>query len=369
MCSMGAMSAAESQFLRNGTSDGVVWSVYKTFSINYLPDLWIPVISLIPNFDNHPWLFSVIGSAVIGLSGVLPLLVIPIEEGANLKSGASARTLRVLLSFAVGCLLGDVFLHLLPEVWMEQEDTVEHVIGHPALNKGLWVLAGLLIFIVLEKVFTSIPGKIDVQKTASDVNVKQENVYVLNNNIKELVNRHENDHHTNLKRSNAHEQKALLNPIKSTTIKVSGYLNLMANSFDNFTHGLAVGGGFLVSFPHGVLTTLAILFHEIPHEVGDFAILLKSGFSRWDAALAQIATASAGIVGAVTAVALSGATSNVESRTSWILPFTAGGFLHIALVTVLPDLLQEENPKESLLHLASLLGGIGIMAALIMVTD
>lgn len=85
----------------------------------------------------------------------------------------------------------------------------------------------------------------------------------------------------------------------------------MANSFDNFTHGLAVGGGFLVSFPHGVLTTLAILFHEIPHEVGDFAILLRSGFSRWDAALAQIATASAGIVGAVTAVALSGATSAV----------------------------------------------------------
>lgn len=97
------------------------------------------------------------------------------------------------------------------------------MIGHPALNKGLWVLAGLLIFIVLEKVFTSIPGKIDVQKTASDVNVKQENVYVLNNNIKELVNRHENDHHTNLKRSNAHEQKALLNPIKSTTIKVNSF--------------------------------------------------------------------------------------------------------------------------------------------------
>lgn len=95
---MGAMSAAESQFLRNGTSDGVVWSVYKTFSINYLPDLWIPVISLIPNFDNHPWLFSVIGSAVIGLSGVLPLLVIPIEEGANLKSGGKSAFIICALS-------------------------------------------------------------------------------------------------------------------------------------------------------------------------------------------------------------------------------------------------------------------------------
>ena len=64
-----------------------------------------------------------------------------------------------------------------------------------------------------------------------------------------------------------------------------------------------------MSFPHGVLTTLAILLHEIPHEVGDFAILLRAGFSRWDAARAQIVTASVGIIGALTAVLLSGATS------------------------------------------------------------
>jgi hypothetical protein len=87
MCSLGAMSASDSQFQRNVTSDGIVWSVYKTFAIDFIPDSWIPVISLIPNFEYHPWLFSMIGSAIIGLSGVFPLLVIPIEEGANLKSG------------------------------------------------------------------------------------------------------------------------------------------------------------------------------------------------------------------------------------------------------------------------------------------
>ncbi|CAG2065315.1 unnamed protein product, partial [Timema podura] len=145
---------------------------------------------------------------------------------------------------------------------------------------------------------------------------------------------------------------------------VSGYLNLMANSFDNFTHGLAVGGSFLVSFPHGVLTTFAILLHEIPHEVGDFAILLKSGFSRWEAAKAQLCTATAGIFGALVAIILSGSSGTVAARTSWILPFTAGGFLHIALVTVLPDLLKEENPKESMLQLLSLLGGISVMATM-----
>lgn len=83
---------------------------------------------------------------------------------------------------------------------------------------------------------------------------------------------------------------------------ISGYLNLIANVIDNFTHGLAVGGSFLVSFRLGVLTTFAILIHEIPHEVGDFAILLRSGFNRWDAARAQLLTASGGIFGAMFAV-------------------------------------------------------------------
>lgn len=371
MCSMDAMSEADTQFLRNNTSDGDIWGVYKTFASDYIPDAWIPVILLLRNFEYNPWLFSMIGSAVIGFSGVFPLFVIPIEDGANLKFGGGARSLRVLLSFAVGCLLGDVFLHLLPEVWMEQQQTlVDPLISHPSMNKGLWVLAGLLIFIVLEKVFTSVPGNVDIQKAITDINIRQENGYILNNNVKELVNGYANGHCASVRTtSNTHEKMSLITPLKSTSRKVSGYLNLMANSFDNFTHGLAVGGSFLVSFPHGVLTTLAILLHEIPHEVGDFAILLRSGFSRWDAARAQIATASTGVMGALTAVALSGATSPVEARTSWILPFTAGGFLHIALVTVLPDLLQEENPKESLLHLASLLAGIGIMAALIVVGE
>ena len=87
---------------------------------------------------------------------------------------------------------------------------------------------------------------------------------------------------------------------------ISGYLNLMANCIDNFTHGLAVGGSFLISFRLGALTTFAILVHEIPHEVGDFAILLRSGFNRWDAARAQLLTATGGIFGALVAVLCSG---------------------------------------------------------------
>lgn len=90
----------------------------------------------------------------------------------------------------------------------------------------------------------------------------------------------------------------------------------MANSIDNFTHGLAVGGSFLISLRLGMFTTVAILIHEIPHEIGDFAILLKSGFSRWDAAKGQLLTASGGLCGAIVAVASSGGASTLGSYIS-----------------------------------------------------
>lgn len=93
--------------------------------------------------------------------------------------------------------------------------------------------------------------------------------------------------------------------------QVTGYLNLVANAADNFTHGLSVGGAFLVSRRLGFLTTFAILVHEIPHEVGDFAILLKSGFTRWDAAIGQICTAAGGLVGALIAIFFGGASNSV----------------------------------------------------------
>lgn len=109
-----------------------------------------------------------------------------------------------------------------------------------------------------------------------------------------------------IKSSKSNVPSAKKIPTADKAKHITGYLNLVANIIDNFTHGLAVGGSFLVSFRLGVLTTFAILIHEIPHEVGDFAILLRSGFNRWDAARAQLLTATGGIFGAMFAVCFSG---------------------------------------------------------------
>lgn len=355
----------------NASSSSDVWLGFKLLTSQlYTMD----VNSVIPAFAYYPWVWSIIGSVIVGLSGIFPLLVIPIEEGANLKKGAGAKTLKVLLSFAVGGLLGDIFLHLLPEAWMVERRKK----GDASMFCGLWVLTGLLVFIIVEKMLsfnkTSEEAEDELveekKKSSSFIMPKKLSGedYILNNNvcsIKDVA------YHELTKSCNGVVRPQIVTEQQSTGLthnEVAGYLNMMANCIDNFTHGLAVGGSFLLSARVGALTTFAILIHEVPHEVGDFAILLRAGFSRWDAAKAQLCTASSGLIGALAAVAFSGH-DDIENRTSWILPFTAGGFLHISLVTVLPELLQEENPKESFKQFFSLVAGITVMAILTIVVQ
>nr|XP_048284366.1 zinc transporter ZIP13 isoform X3 [Myodes glareolus] len=257
------------------------------------------------------WICSLLGSLMVGLSGVFPLLVIPLEMGTMLHSEAGAWRLKQLLSFALGGLLGNVFLHLLPEAWAYTCSISPGGEGQSLQQQqqlGLWVIAGFLTFLALEKMF-------------------------LNSTEKEGPS------------------------------QVSGYLNLLANTIDNFTHGLAVAASFLVSKKIGLLTTMAILLHEIPHEVGDFAILLRAGFDRWTAAKLQFSTALGGLLGACFAICTQ-SPKGVGDTVVWILPFTSGGFLYIALVNVLPDLLEENDPWHSLQQVLLLCSGAVVMLLL-----
>ena len=144
---------------------------------------------------------------------------------------------------------------------------------------------------------------------------------------------------------------------------ISGYLNLVANCTDNFTHGLAIAASYVANPAVGFLTTLAILCHEIPHEIGDFAILLHSGFNTWEAAQAQMVTACGGLVGVVAGLTA----EHLSSSAGWLLPFTAGGFLYIALVSIIPDLLEEQGARASLLQLGGVVLGVVVMALVTLV--
>ncbi|XP_057409664.1 zinc transporter ZIP13 isoform X3 [Balaenoptera acutorostrata] len=251
------------------------------------------------------WICSLLGSLMVGLSGVFPLLVIPLEMGTTLRSeGGEGQSL-------------------------QQQQQL-----------GLWVIAGFLTFLALEKMFLDSKEK---EETSQAPSKDPAAAAVLSGG-----------HHL----AQPAAGPGLSAVVRS--IKVSGYLNLLANTIDNFTHGLAVAASFLVSKKIGLLTTMAILLHEIPHEVGDFAILLRAGFDRWSAAKLQLSTALGGLLGACFAICTQ-SPKGVEETVAWILPFTSGGFLYIALVNVLPDLLEEDDPWRSLQQVLLLCTGIVVM--------
>lgn len=363
--------------------------------MGFEPCKFLPDLSKI-FVKKEAWLYSIPATILVGMCGIFPLLVIPVETGHALREGVTADHLKLLLSFAVGGLLGDVFLHLLPEAWAHVHDE-----GDPHTNHfyiGVWVLSGIFGFLTLEKIFSeenederNIKKKETCEEKTSSKDVKngsisngcvhQENSdkrndshacngEILNGTVSNGVIHSESDaqlrqrHKETTSHGSTSEETATDTAAPSETnerdeenVKVVGYLNLLANSIDNFTHGLAVAGSFIVSTKVGLCTTCAILLHEIPHEVGDFAILLKSGFRRWDAAIAQMITASAGLAGAVFGLIA----EHAGDSTAWVLPFTSGGFIYIALVTIVPDLLQETRPKESIKQMLMMIAGISCM--------
>uniref|UniRef100_A0A8D8WCX1 Zinc transporter ZIP13 homolog n=1 Tax=Cacopsylla melanoneura TaxID=428564 RepID=A0A8D8WCX1_9HEMI len=127
----------------------------STSNLNYFfNNIMTSDMNPLNKMEYEPWIFAVIGSLLIGLSGVFPILIIPIDDLEHMNSKKeSSTTLKLLLSFAVGGLLGDVFLHLLPEAWTYEHSHSGANGSGPCMTCGLWVLAGLLVFVVAEKAF------------------------------------------------------------------------------------------------------------------------------------------------------------------------------------------------------------------------
>ncbi|KAG6803658.1 protein catecholamines up [Apis mellifera caucasica] len=141
-------------------------------------------------------------------------------------------------------------------------------------------------------------------------------------------------------------------------IKIAGYLNLVADFLHNFTDGLAIGASYLAGKNIGYITTFTILLHEIPHEIGDFAILIQSGYSKQKAMLLQLSTAIGALLGTYVSLLAEGMG---DLATMWILPFTAGGFIYIATVSVIPELLTDTNFRQSVKEIIALLLGVYMM--------
>ncbi|KAK9870403.1 hypothetical protein WA026_007972 [Henosepilachna vigintioctopunctata] len=290
------------------------------------------------------WLYALGSTVLISAAPFFILFLVPLDNTDKQKP-----LLKILLAFAAGGLLGDAFLHLIPSATGDHDHSHSHGHSHSVhkedkehghdMSVGLWVLSGIITFLVIEKVMRILKGS----------------------------HSHGHSHKPNIKVKSSDKDKKAQEKKKEDTakdIKVAGYLNLAADFSHNFTDGLAIGSSYLAGNTIGVVTTITILLHEVPHEIGDFAILLQSGVSRKNAMLLQLTTAIGALLG--TTISLFAQNSDGAIATSWILPFTAGGFIYIALVSVIPELLDEEKPEfvQTILQVSALLCGIGLMVVI-----
>jgi len=132
-------------------------------------------------------------------------------------------------------------------------------------------------------------------------------------------------------------------------LQVSAILNIISDAIHNVTDGLAIAAAFMISFRDGCSTTLAVLLHEIPHEIGDLAILVQTGKTKREVIFIQFLTALGAMIGAVIGLFL-----GTFSASSWIIPFTAGGFIYIATVDVIPQLFDKTDITQTLYEVVAM---------------
>jgi len=140
--------------------------------------------------------------------------------------------------------------------------------------------------------------------------------------------------------------------------KPLGTLTLLGDGLHNFFDGVAIAAAFMVNVPLGITTTIAIALHEIPQEIGDYGLLLYSGFSRTKALAFNLLSALTAVAGGVLFYFFSGISEHLEG---FALAFTAGMFIYIAAADLLPELHKEKSAKKSALQLLLLAAGAGII--------
>lgn len=234
---------------------------------------------------------SVILVSLISLIGIFTL---------GINQDRLSKALHYLIGFSAGALLGDVFIHVIPEL---SESSFSP-------RTGVYFLIGIIMFFLLEK-------------------------YIL-------------WHHSH----DEHEES-----LHSAT-----YLTIIGDALHNFIDGLVIAASFLVSIPIGIATTIAVVFHEIPQEIGQFAILIHGGWSKAKALLYNFISALTSILGAAIVLVFA---PQMEGAPVFLLSLAAASFIYIAMSDIIPELNKEKSLTKSLWQIVAFVVGVILMAALL----
>ena len=139
-------------------------------------------------------------------------------------------------------------------------------------------------------------------------------------------------------------------------------INLVGDAAHNLIDGMLVGASYLVSVPIGITTTVAVVLHEIPQEIGDFGVLIHGGLTVKKALAFNLLTAMSAILGAIVSIIMG---DQIAGFSLSLLPVTAGGFLYLAGSDLIPELHHETKISTSFLQFVLILLGVGVMALLL----
>ena len=253
-------------------------------------------------------LFAVLSVLLVSLVSLVGIAFLSLQEGRLIS------IMHVLVGLAAGALLGDAFVHLIPEAFQE---------GLDGVGFSLAILAGMLIFFILEK----------------------------------YLRWHHHEHDT------THTHLPTSEELQARSVKPLGTLVLVGDGVHNFVDGAVIAASYLVSIPLGIATTLAVFLHEIPQEISDFALLLHAGFSRARALFWNFASALTAVLGALAFLAIGTGFERIEPLAA---AFTAGAFIYIAAADLVPELHETKHPGKSVVQLLAMLLGITLMFALLL---
>lgn len=222
------------------------------------------------------------------------------------------RVMHFFIGLAAGALLGDAFIHLIPEALAS---------GITDVLFALSILAGMLTFLVIEKYLHWYNGQVTHQECIPGTKCVGE------------------------------------------TKKPLGTLILFGDGVHNFVDGAIIAASYVVSIPLGVATTVAVFLHEVPQEISDFALLLHAGYTRVQALFWNLVSALVALIGAFSFLLIGGIFESIEPLAA---AFTAGGFIYIAAVNLVPELISTKHPGRSAVEFIAVLIGIAVMFALLL---
>lgn len=244
-------------------------------------------------------LYSILVVTAISLLSLIGVFALSLTEDTldNL--------LFILLSFSAGSILGAALLELLPEA-------IELVEGSSVF---VYIALGYVGFFILERFVYWFHGHIHGHESKSEIDGR-------------------------------------------VTVKDFVYLNLLGDAIHNFLDGMAIGASFLISIPVGLSTAVAVVFHELPQEIGDFGVLVYGGFTRAKALLFNFLSALTAILGVLVSNYL------LQDLTGFLIAFTSGGFIYIAASELIPEIQKEERFGKSIVQLFLFILGIALIWSL-----